>query len=98
MTIKATYYFQNSYFVLLNLFFNFCFILLIYQIIDISELCLRFPFEVKLNVIYENDMNLLSATICLPKSDFWKKFNVQIQSAVIRVYVRIILQNENYSL
>jgi hypothetical protein len=55
------------------LFQVFCFIILIYQLIEIADDYLKFPFGVKLIIKDSNDLSLPSITFCLKRDDFWQK-------------------------
>ena len=46
---------------------------MLYQFYDITYDYLLYPYYVKLNVLYENEMHLPSITICTPKGIIWSK-------------------------
>jgi hypothetical protein len=46
---------------------------LIYQLIEITDDYLNFPFGVKLIIKDSNDLSLPSITFCLKRDDFWQK-------------------------
>lgn len=53
------------------------FSILIYQLIEITNNYLNFPYEVKLNVKDSNDLNLPSITFCLKKDNLRRKSNFE---------------------
>ncbi len=66
--------FTNNLFQLFKFLFQvFCFIILIYQLIEITDDYLNFPFGVKLIIKDSNDLSLPSITFCLKRDDFWQK-------------------------
>jgi hypothetical protein len=46
---------------------------MIFQLVDITNLYLNFPYHVKLNVLDFNFIDLPSITFCLKRNDFWLK-------------------------
>jgi hypothetical protein len=52
-----------------------CFIILIYQFIDITNLYLNFPYDVKFDVKDYKGLDLPSVTFCLEKDNLWSKTN-----------------------
>ncbi len=67
--------FNDTFSIIKFIFQVLCFIILIYQLIDITNTYLNFPYEVKLSVIDYNSVSLPSITFCLRKDHFWHKRN-----------------------
>ncbi len=55
------------------IFQTLCFGILLYQFIDITNVYLNFPHEVKLEIKDYSGLNLPSITFCLKRDHFWLK-------------------------
>jgi len=72
-------FFTTYAFSLFQLIFQvLCLSILFYQFIDITNIYLNFPYEVKLNVSDYKGLNLPSVTFCLKNDKFWNKGNHKI--------------------
>ncbi len=70
-----------------------CFIILIYQFVDITNRYLDFPYDVKLNLKDFNGLDLPSITFCLRRDVLWEKTNFQSISNFFEF--KLILNNFN---
>lgn len=70
---KNSFIHKNAFYLLKFIFQIFCFGLLLYQFIDITNVYLNFPYEVKLNVTNDNSIAMPSITLCLNRSSFYHK-------------------------
>jgi hypothetical protein len=81
MEILRNRFLSSPIFLIKILFQTFCFVILIYQTIDITKSFLNFAFEVKLKVNYEKTVELPSISLCLEKNililmNYEKKFTI----------------------
>jgi hypothetical protein len=71
---KNNYVTKNVFSLLKFIFKVLCLVVLIHQIVDITNIYLQFPYEVKLNVTDYDSLNLPSITFCLKSDIFWDRF------------------------
>ncbi len=57
-----------------------CLIVLMHQIIEITNIYLNFPFEIKLDVSDYNGLNLPSISFCSRKGILWQKLEPKSKS------------------
>ncbi len=68
---------KNAFYLLKFIFQILCFGILLYQFIDITNVYLNYPYEVKLSIKSYSGLSLPSITFCLKRDHFWIKNNFQ---------------------